>query len=396
MIKIVSSSPFVKKSQKSKKKKKYIDKSNKENYDKSIKCKRLHLFFAEQCKRLHKGENMTVTIKDIAKKVGVNPSTVSRVINGTASISNETKEKIYATMKEMDYYPNSLARSLVNGSTFTIGLVMDAGNRDAFSNAFFIQSVSAIETVSQDRGYNLLITSDKNLENENAVKHLVLEHKVDGVILPISSMTKKLVEFFLNNETPFVIMGEPEEKQPEVCWVDMDNEQGGSLAVTHLLDSGYKHPVLLVESQEEMFEKKRILGFQRELERRKMFENREDIVECGKQGKQVSAWVSKLLRGEVSGDSIICTNNIVAYHVLQELKKGGKKIPEDIGVMTFDNYPLAEYMEPALTVVDVNTYMLGEEAAIVLFDKIKQVEKKEKNILIPTKIMKRKSTQKGG
>ena len=80
---------------------------------------------------------------------------------------------------------------------------------------------------------------------------------------------------------------------------------------------------------------------------------------------------------------------------MQELKKGGKKIPKDIGVITFDNYPLAEYMEPALTVVDIDTYKLGEEAAMALFDKLGKGEKKEKNILIPTKIIKRKSTQKG-
>ena len=71
-------------------------------------------------------------------------------------------------MKELDYHPNSLARSLVNGSTFTIGLVIDAGNSDAFSNAIFIRSVSAIEGVTQQRGFNLLITSDSDKENNTA------------------------------------------------------------------------------------------------------------------------------------------------------------------------------------------------------------------------------------
>ena len=82
---------------------------------------------------------MAATIKDIAREVGVNPSTVSRVINGTASISEETKAKIRKVMQELDYHPNSQARGLVNGSTFTIGLVMDAGNKNAFSNTFFIK-----------------------------------------------------------------------------------------------------------------------------------------------------------------------------------------------------------------------------------------------------------------
>lgn len=95
---------------------------------------------------------MAPTIKDIAKRVGVNPSTVSRVINGTAAISEETKKKIMAAMKELDYHPNIQARSLVNGNTFTIGLVMDAGNSDAYANTFFIKSVSAIEHVTAAYG----------------------------------------------------------------------------------------------------------------------------------------------------------------------------------------------------------------------------------------------------
>ena len=337
-----------------------------------------------------------VTIKDIAKKVGVNPSTVSRVINGTASISEETKEKIYTAMKEMDYHPNSLARSLVNGSTFTIGLVMDAGDSDAFSNVFFIKSVSAIEMITQEKGYNLLITKDTDWENKNAVKNLILEHKVDGVILPVSSITEELIDLLVNNQFPFVVMGEPEKKRENVFWVDMDNEQGGRLAVSHLLESGYRHPVLFVEDKKTMFERKRILGFQKELENRNISWHKQDIIECGTDREAIVSGVKKIFAKSSQADSVICTNNIVAYHVLQELKKGGKQVPDDIGMITFDNYPLAEYLEPMLTVVDIDTYKMGQLAATALFDKIKPVEKQEENILISTQIIKRKSTQKGG
>ena len=154
---------------------------------------------------------MTVTIKDIAKAVGVNPSTVSRVINGTASISEETKEKILQVMKELDYHPNSLARSLVNGSTFTIGLVIDAGNKDAFSNAFFIQSVIAIESVAQSKGYSVLITNH-SLSDSSNIKNLVQERKVDGIILPVQCMTGELIDLMTSSDFPFVVMGEPQER----------------------------------------------------------------------------------------------------------------------------------------------------------------------------------------
>ena len=336
---------------------------------------------------------MTATIKDIAKKVGVSPSTVSRVINRTASISEETRRKIHIAMEELDYHPNSLARSLVNGSTFTVGLVIDAGNCDAFSNAFFIQSVSAIETVTQERGYNLLITNDSNRENNNTVKNLILEKKVDGIILPVSSMTEELVDLMLCNDFPFVVMGEPEKYREQVYWVDVDNEQGGRLAVAHLSEQGYRHSLLFVENKGTMFEKKRSIGFQKGYEAGNMQWNREYIVECGTTVQSIAAAMEKLKKGEIEADSIICANNIMAYHVLQELKKEGKKVPQDIGIVTFDNYPLAEYMEPALTVIDVDTYRLGEEAATTLLNQMKGNHDGTRNTLVSTQIIQRTSTE---
>ena len=144
-----------------------------------------------------------------------------------------------------------------------------------------------------------------------------------------------------------------------------------------------------------MFERKRILGIKRELDKRNISWEQNNILEAGASGKGIVLGIKEILKGKSEVDSIICTNNIAAYHVLKELKKGGKKIPEDIGVITFDNYPLAEYMEPALTVVDIDTYKLGEAAAKALFDKMGKGEKKSKNVLIPTRIIKRKSTKKG-
>lgn len=339
---------------------------------------------------------MTVTIKDIAREVGVSPSTVSRVINGTASISEGTKEKIHAAMKELDYHPNSLARSLVNGSTFTIGLVIDAGNKDAFSNAFFIQSVSAIEAVTQERSYNLLITNDNSRENNNAVKNLVLEKKVDGIILPVSAMTEELVELLLNNQFPFVVMGEPEKHGDEVYWVDMDNESGGYLAVSHLFAQGYQNPVFFVENKGTIFESKRCSGFQRGFLEVKNTWDKGQIIECGSGNEEIAEKVNRLLIQGKKIDSIVCTNNIVAYRILQSLKKGGISVPDEVGIITFDNYPLAEYMEPALSVIDVDTYKLGEKAAMILFEQIKNSAKGQKGTLLSTQIIRRESTRKGG
>lgn len=337
---------------------------------------------------------MAVTIKDIAKRVGVNPSTVSRVINGTATISEETSKKITEAMKELDYHPNIQARSLVNGSTFTIGLVMDAGNSDAYANTFFIKSVTAIEKVTQQMGYDLLITNYTEREKGNAVKNLVLEHKIDGIILPVSGVTEDLVTLLTANRFPFVIMGEPDETYSKLSWVDMDNEEGGHLAVKHLLERGYRHPILFVENKGTLFEQKRTRGFLEELKDSGLASSKRDIVESGIDGENIAGQIKLLLEKRPEVDSIICTNNFVAYHVLQELKTNKISVPDQMGIITFDNYPLAEYLDPPLTAVDIDTYLLGEQAASTLFDMIKQKKRKEGTVLIKTGIIERKSTKK--
>ena len=334
---------------------------------------------------------MPATIKDIAKKVGVNPSTVSRVINGTASISEETKQKIKSAMQELDYHPNSLARSLVNGSTFTIGLVIDAGNSDAFSNAFFIRSVSAIEAVTQEMGFNLLITSDTDKENSNAVKNLILEKKIDGIILPISAASEELVELLLGTRFPFIFMGEPDTVKEGIHWIDMDNKQGAEKAVIYLFGKGYQKPLLLVENRTTMFERKRIQGFRAAVE---MQGKTPLIVGCGADGADTSSALKNAFDQGKEFDSVVCTNNVVAFHALKFLKAKGLGVPEDIGIITFDNYPLAEYMDPPLTVVDIDTYKLGEEAAKELFAMIHAENRNRKELLLSTHIIERESTKK--
>lgn len=117
-------------------------------------------------------------------------------------------------------------------------------------------------------------------------------------------------------------------------------------------------------------------------------------MESGADEKNIASNVKLLLEKRPEADSIICTNNIVAYHVLQELKRNNISVPEQMGIITFDNYPLAQYLDPPLSAVDIDTYLLGEQAASTLFDMIKHQQRKEGTTLIKTNIITRKSTEK--
>lgn len=337
---------------------------------------------------------MGATIKDIAKMVGVSPSTVSRVIHGNAPISDEIKAKIRKAMKELDYHPNSGARMLVTGSTYTIALVVDADDENTFANTFFNRSVFAIERIAQKNGYNLLITNDGD-GNGKSISSLVYEQKVDGLILPSSSMREGLAELFQKEAIPWVILGEPEEPKQTYSWVDIDNYDGSKKAVTHMLEMGYRKIAYIADDEYTVFSRKRIAGYLDALKECGMEHAQSEVISLGSDYDGLEEKICMQLEKK-NVDAYLCSNNILAYHVMRAAKRVNCSFPNQVGIAAFDNQPLAEYMDPPLTVVDVDTYRLGEEAGKLLIGKIQGKEEKERGVLIETELMQRASTDRKG
>lgn len=335
---------------------------------------------------------MSVTIKDIAKKAGVSPSTVSRVVNGNSIISPETRERILEIMEQMNYHPNSLARKFANKSTYTIALVIDAEDEKSFANTFFNRSVYAIEKVAFHKGYNLLIMNDNDHKNAST-NSLILEKQVDGLILPPSKIRKELIELLETEEFPYTVLGESPLHRDTIRWVDIDNYGGSQKAVDHLMAEGYRQTALIIENISNLFEKKRVEGYSYAIRECGTKSHREVLVEFGSDkeafGEAIIGWIKKGV------DSFICSNNIIAFELMKVLKRENIRIPEDIGIITFDNYPFAEYMDPPLSVIDINTYRLGEVAAEMLIEGIKNKETGSRQILIDTDIIVRESSIRG-
>lgn len=328
---------------------------------------------------------MSATIKDIAKIVGVSPSTVSRVINGTAPISDEVTARIRKAMKEMDYHPNARARSFATGVTNTAGLVMNATNEATFSNSFFNRSVFAIEKVLQDHAYNLLIAND-NGQSDSQILELVQGKKVDGLIIPSSSLDDRLISFLQNAEFPFVVMGEPARRAEEVPWVDVDNEQGAVEGTEELLRSGYPEAVLIADDDETVFSRNRLRGYREAVQ----FRCREQVVMAHHRYEDLGKKLVKEV-GSLQNKGFLCASNEIAFYTRRALKELEIQVPEEAGIVTFDNYPLAEYMDPPFTAIDVDTYQLGEKAAEMLMECM-HGKKIVQHQLIRTKLLVRASS----
>lgn len=327
---------------------------------------------------------MASTIHDVARLAGVHSSTVSRVQNGKGKITEETKEKIFAAMKQLDYHPNSVARSLANGLSGAIGVVVDAENVDAFSNVFFSRSLFAIEQVAQARGYNVIIANGGK-HASNAVETLMQQKKVDGLILPPSTAKPALLKKI--GDSPAVVLGQPDDAKVAASWVDNNNEQGAELAVEHLLEKGYLHVAYLGGDMSLGFVKRRMKGYRNALPQGAvpLIKTCESIP-----GKSCQAALEILTASEPP-DAILCNDNIVAFGLLQAARKLKISVPDQLGVVTFDNYPLAEYSLPPLTAVDIDTALLGEQTAQLLFQRIER-RTANQQILLSTALIKRESS----
>lgn len=304
---------------------------------------------------------MAVTIHDVAKLAGVNSSTVSRVLNGKATITPDTKERVYAAMRELDYHPNSLARSLASGLSGAIGVVVDARDAEAFSNVFFSRSLFAIEKVAQARGYQVIIANGAQSRG-GTIEGLMKEHKVDGLILPPTTVKPALMETI--GEFPYVVLGTPDTLRSDTCWVDNNNEQGAEMAVRHLQKMGYQQIAYLGGYQKRGFTKRRVRGYQN------VSSGKETILSTDGTSENAYAEAVRELKKESHADAFVCNDNLAAFGLLKACRELRLRIPDDIGIVAFDNYPLAEYVDPPLTIVDIDTAMLGEQTAQLLFRRI--------------------------
>lgn len=318
---------------------------------------------------------MAPTLQDVARLAGVNPSTVSRVLNGKGPITPETKERVYKAMKELDYYPNSRARSLVSGLSYSIGVVLDAQDADSFSNYFFSRSLYGIEKMAQSHGYSVLIANNPNGRG-HTIEGLIKERKVDGVIIPPSlvksSLLKTLADF------PHVLLGQADGIAARTCWVDNNNVQGAELAVQTLREYGYQRIGFLGGNDTQGFSRRRVEGY------RNALNGQEPMIFQSESRKTASQAAKQALICSNQPDAFVCNDNMAAYELLKAAEALGLRVPQDIGLIAFDNYPLAEFTSPKLTVVDIDTALLGEQTAELLFKRIRNQSLNQQILITPT------------
>lgn len=333
---------------------------------------------------------MAITIKDVAQRAKVAPSTVSRVIADSPRISEATKLKVNKAMEELGYHPNLNARSLASQSTQTLGLVMPSSGDVVFQNPFFPTVLQGISEGAHEKNYALHMTTGKSdKETLEAVIHMVQGKRVDGMILLNSKVEDKVISYLKGIEFPFVVIGKPYKDVEEITHVDNDNFRAMKEATEFLIELGHQQIAFIGGSLDLVVTVDRLLGYERALRNAGIELKNEYIIheEFLREGGQEG--VAELMSLDQPPTAIVVTDDFMALGVLNKLDELGVRVPEDISIVSFNNVLLAEMARPPLTSVDINIFDLGYQASRNLIQKVEDHKEPTKRVIISHQLVER-------
>lgn len=335
----------------------------------------------------------SITIKDVAKKAGVSPSTVSRVISNNPRISKTTTERVLVIMDEMGYYPNAIARSLAINRTGTIGVIMPTTSEDIFLNPFFPEALRGIAKAAAKANYDLLLSTNAEKDEElKVIQNFIRGSKVDGIILMSSKLNDECIEYLCSIDFPFSLIGTPNIHVNETNHVDNDNFMAAYELTNHLISLGRKRIAMIAGDEELTMIQNRVEGYKRALEKANINFDKSLLFTGSfdeKTGNKYGEIIAKL---KMRPDAVIVTDDLVAFGAVRVFEQLGVRMPEDISVASFNNSILARYANTPLTSVDVNAAILGKESMDLLVNAIEKGVRGKK-VITPYTIFIRKSTK---
>lgn len=297
---------------------------------------------------------MTISIKDVAEKAGVSPSTVSRALNDHPRISQETKERIQRLAAEMGYSPSAVARSLVTKHTRTVGFAVAW-----VSDPFLAPLLRGVEDFAVENGYTVVLSSFYNeAQRERELLSTFRERRVDGVIVESSRLDAEHYPLPDQFGLPIVLINRPE----YVHSVSTDNYQGGRLATEHLVALGHSRIGYIAAERGRRTNVDRLEAYKRVLQARgSAFEP--DLVAQGdgyaEGGKEA---MRRLLALPSPPTAVFCYNDLTAIGAARATREAGLRVPDDVSLIGFDDIELAAYVHPPLTTVRQPAYELGRRA----------------------------------
>ncbi len=329
---------------------------------------------------------MPVTLKDIAERAGVTSATVSMVINNKPNISEATRRKVLKIAKELNYYPNVIARGLATRKSNSIGVIVPN-----LASSFVVRILQGIKSTNRDVDYTVtLYDTVGQKENESQLfQRLARERRIDGAILIGTTVSEEEMQIFRDESVPCIVVA----RKCDILDSVYVNNQGGAVDATdYLIGKGHTAIACVVCRKQNLPTEDRLSGYKQSLSKHNIAFNPglvvdvdDDTIESGyKAFEKLSA------TGAVTA-VFVPAGDMAAIGVVKEAKRRGIDVPHTLAVVGFDDIPAAEVVEPMLTTVRQPKLEMGDYAINMIVDKLEGRESELKHKELPTKFIVRES-----
>lgn len=322
------------------------------------------------------------TIKDVARHAGVSVATVSRVINETGYVHEDTRRKVEESVQQLNYTPNEVARSLYKRKSRLIGLLLPD-----ITNPYFPQLARGVEDRMQENGFRLIFgNSDESQKKEQDYIQTFVQNNVVGVI---SSTNDPGTASYRSLKIPVVFLDRISSDRPAVY---ADGREGGRLAAQQMIQRESHHitvmqgPIHIRPAQDRFqgaIEVLQDMGIDYHTTQTSSFSFTD-----------ADRWAKELFEQYPDTDGVIASNDIVATAVIQEAYRLGKKVPQDVQIIGFDDIPLSSLLSPALSTIRQPAYDMGRAAADLLIQLIEGTAGEQRTIQMPVQFIERETTRK--
>lgn len=305
------------------------------------------------------------TIYQVAERAGVSLSTVSRVLNGKASVNKVLKERVEKAVKELNYRPNSVARSLANNRTDSVGVLVPELNAP-----FFGDLMQAVESTLRAADKHVIISVGRNcLETEKDAVEFLISRNCDALIMHAEALSDEYLLELNQSKLPVALVNRQVEGLPDAC-TSLDNEKGGYLATRHLLELGHKDIAYISGPTDKCDASLRLEGHKRALSEAGLPINPQLIFNGDYSEEDGKIGLLELMARDVPFTALVCANDWMASGAISCARDLGMSLPHDLSVVGFDDVVFAHHVFPRLTTVSNPIAEMAEMSAKYILNKV--------------------------
>lgn len=314
---------------------------------------------------------MAVTIRDVAREAGVSTSTVSKVLNNWSTISPETISRVRRAIEKLNYIPNARAVSFARGAASNIVFLSSLKKDEAYSNPHMFNILCGVQNELSRQNYTLMVTDlPDSVSPSDYLSGLISSRIADGILIHGSVDIPSMAKILHETQFPHIYIGHPG-ADSLLSWIDTNNGLAGQFAARHMLQCHYEKVAFIAESRENRISMQRLNGFLGGMYDYGYRLSEDYIRHTDSTREDACLQTRQVLSLSDPPRAIICENSSLALGAVKAIRESGLKIPEQIALLTFDSYPYATLIDPAPTIIDIDVYDLGTQAAVMLLRKLK-------------------------